>query len=210
MLVSIGKASNLLGISVSTLRLWERQSKIKPFCRTEGGHRRYRIQDLHEKFGINQRSEKRFVVAYGRVSSSDQRQDLERQKETLEQWKHQHHPEKFELISNLGSGLNFKKRGLRKVLSMILNGRVKRLILCHQDRLLRFGNELIFLLCDHFGVEIQLLEEKKSENEEIKLAKDVITIITVFTSKLYGRRSHEKRRARIIQWETNEEKSHLR
>ena len=56
----------------------------------------------------------------------------------------------------------------------------------------------------------KLLEEKKSENEEIKLAKDVITIITVFTSKLYGRRSHEKRRARIIQWETNEEKSHLR
>ena len=80
---------------------------------------------------------------------------------------------------------------------MILNGKVKRLVLCHQDRLLRFGNELIYLLCDHFGVEVQLLEETEAENDEVRLARDVITIITVFSSKLYGRRSHEKRRARL-------------
>ena len=69
MRVSIGKASNLLGISVSTLRLWERLGKVKPFCRTEGGHRRYKVQDLHEKIGINQKSENRYVLAYRRVSS---------------------------------------------------------------------------------------------------------------------------------------------
>ncbi len=197
MLVSIGKAATLLGISISTLRLWERQKKIKPFCRTKGFHRRYQIQDLKETIGIEAKSDERSILAYSRVSSYDQKQDLERQKNRLKKWNDKHGYENFELISDLGSGLNFKKRGLKKVLNMILNGKVKRLVLCHQDRLLRFGNELIYLLCDHFGVEVELLEEKEAENDEIKLARDVITIITVFSSKLYGRRSHEKRRARL-------------
>lgn len=81
---------------------------------------------------------------------------------------------------------------------MILKGKVCKLVLCHQDRLLRFGNELIYILCEHFGVEIELIEEKEPENEEVKLAKDVITIITVFTSRLYGRRGQEKRKARLL------------
>lgn len=197
MLVSIGKASVLLGVSISTIRLWERQGKIKPFCRTRGCHRRYKIQELHASIGIRAKSDERMVLAYGRVSSHDQRGDLERQKERLQKWEQEHKPKKFELISDLGSGLNFKKRGLKKVLSLILGGKVKRLILCHQDRLLRFGNELIYLLCDHYGVAVELLEEKEPENDEIKLANDVITIITVFSSKLYGRRGHEKRKERL-------------
>ena len=197
MLVSIGKASILLGVSKSTMRLWERQGKISPFCRTRGSHRRYQIQELHASLGIRAKSDDRIVLAYGRVSSHDQRGDLERQKERLQKWQQEHNPKKFELISDLGSCLNFKKRGLKKVLSLILSGKVRRLILCHQDRLLRFGNELIYLLCDHYGVEVELLEEKKPENDEVKLANDVITIITVFSSKLYGRRSHEKRKERL-------------
>lgn len=198
MLVSIGKASVLLGISISTMRLWEKTGKIKPTCRTKGSHRRYLVQDLHEAIGILPESDERIVVAYSRVSSSDQKADLERQKDTLSAWQQKNSPDSFELISDLGSGLNFKKRGLKKLLSMILNGRVCKLVLCHQDRLLRFGNELIYLLCDHFGIEVELIEEREPENEEIKLAKDVITIITVFTSKLYGRRGQEKRRARLL------------
>lgn len=197
MLVSIGKASALLGVSISTMRLWERQKKIKPWCRTKGTHRRYLVQDLHESIGIVSKSDDRVVVAYSRVSSSDQKQDLKRQEETLQKWERKNKPSRFESISDLGSGLNFKKRGLRKLLSMILRGRVKRLILCHQDRLLRFGNELIYALCDHFGVEVVLIEEKDPETAEVKLARDVITVITVFTSRLYGLRSHEKRQARL-------------
>jgi predicted site-specific integrase-resolvase len=104
----------------------------------------------------------------------------------------------FELISDLGSGVNFKKRGLKKLLKLILHGNVKKLVLCHQDRLLRFGNELIYLLCDHFSIEVELIEEKEAESDEIKLARDVITIITVFSSRLYGKRGHEKRKARLL------------
>lgn len=171
MLVSIGKASVLLGVSISTMRLWEKQGKIKPFCRTKGFHRRYQIQNLHEAIGVSSESDDRMVVGYGRVSSFDQKEDLERQKETLMDWQTQNNPRDFELISDLGSGLNFKKRGLKKLLSLILKGKVRKLVPCHQDRLLRFGNELIYLLCDHFGVEVELLEEKEPESNEIKTGK---------------------------------------
>ena len=202
MLVSIGKASTLLGISVSTLRLWERQGKLKPNSRTKGAHRRYSIQDLHRIVGITANTDQRVDIAYARVSSSDQLKDLERQKETLKNWNEKSASQKLEIISDLGSGINFRKRGLRKVLALILSGKVRRLILCHQDRLLRFGNELIQILCKHFGVEIMLIEETEPENNEVKLARDIITIITVFTSKLYGHRSHEKRRARRLALQT--------
>jgi putative resolvase len=197
MLISIGKASALLGVSISTMRLWEQQGKIKPFCRTKGSYRRYLVQELHEAIGILPESDERVVVAYSRVSSSDQRNDLKRQEDTLLKWEQRNKPQHFESISDLGSGLNFKKRGLRKLLSMILKGKVQRLVLCHQDRLLRFGNELIYILCEHFGVEVVLIEEREPDSAEIKLAKDVITIINVFNSRLYGLRSHEKRRARL-------------
>ena len=197
MLISIGKASRLLGISISTLRLWENQCRIKPHSRTLGGHRRYLLKDIHESIGILDKQDERSVLAYGRVSSYDQKEDLERQKQTLLEWKNRNNPKTFELIADLGSGINFKKRGIKKLLSMILNGSVKKLVLCHQDRLLRFGNELIYILCNHFGVEVELIEEKELESHEMRLAKDVITIITVFTSKLYAFRGHEKRRARL-------------
>ena len=196
MLLSIGKAAKLIGISVSTIRLWERQKKLKPHCRTIGNHRRYLIEDIY-KIIKKSNDDNRKTLAYCRVSSFDQKNDLERQKSFPQAWQKKHQSDQFELISDLGSGMNFKKRGLKKLLSMILSGKVKKLILCHQDRLLRFGNELIYILCNHFGVEVKLLEESEPESDEIRLARDVITIITVFSSKLYGRRSHEKRRRRL-------------
>ena len=196
MLLSIGKAANRLGVSTSTMRTWDKQGILHPKQRTRGFHRRYDSDEL-DRFDSVKPSKDKLVVAYGRVSSSDQKDDLERQKETLQQWHKSSHEEPFELIADLGSGLNFRKRGLKKLLKLILQGDVKKLVLCHQDRLLRFGNEQIYLLCEHFSIEIELIEEKEAESDEIKLARDVLTIITVFSSRLYGKRSHEKRRARL-------------
>ena len=198
MLLSIGKSAKPLGVSISTLRLWERQGLLQPKLRTRGLHRRYDTDDL-DRFDSTQTNDSvKLTIGYGRVSSSDQKDDLERQKETLLKWQSQSCEEPFELISDLGSGINFKKKGLRKLLKLILHGEVRKLVLCHQDRLLRFGNELIYLLCEHFSIEIELIEEKEAESEEIQLARDVLTIITVFSSRLYGKRGHEKRKARLL------------
>ena len=113
-----------------------------------------------------------------------------RQKERLEA--HLDGEPRALIITDLGSGLNFKKRGLSRLISLILSGRVERPVVTHKDRLLRFGFELIEQLVVDNGGRIEILEDVRG-NEEVEFAKDVLTIITVFSAKLYGRRAHQKR-----------------
>ena len=97
---------------------------------------------------------------------------------------------KVELISDLGSGLNYKKRGLLKLIKLILTGQVRKIVLTHKDRLLRFGSEIIFSICTYFGIEVEVTEENKNKTDEESLAMDVLEIITVFAARLYGKRAH--------------------
>lgn len=155
--------------------------------RTDGGHRRYDIDTL-----IDFR-ETRKTVAYARVSSHDQRADLERQALVLEAYC-LHHGYNFEIIKDLGSGLNYKKKGLQKLLQLIVSEQLERLVVTNKDRLLRFGSELIFSLCEYFGVEIVVLNRKEDASYEEDLAKDVLEIITVFSARLYGSRSRRNQK----------------
>ena len=102
----------------------------------------------------------------------------------------------YEVISDLGSGLNFKKKGLNKLIEAIIGGKVSRLILTHRDRLLHFGSPLLFKLCQAFDTEVLILDDNKDlkVSFEQELAADVIEILTVFTSKLYAQRSHKNRK----------------
>ena len=106
----------------------------------------------------------------------------------------------YEVITDVGSGLNYHKRGLRRLIAEICSGNVGRLVLSHKDRLLRFGAELVFSLCEHFSCEVVIINcsedstfEENSTCEE-DLASDVIEIVTVFSARLYGSRSHKNRR----------------
>ena len=186
MYLSIGKASLILGVSISTLRAWERDGKIAPSFQTKGGHRRYSIVNLKEQFGLNNKNEDRVTLAYARVSSSDQRDDLERQKERLDRHcRNEKAP--YILIDDLGSGL-------KKLINMILSGKVKKIVLTHKDRLLRFGAENIFYLCTFFNTDIELIEEEKELSDNERLAFDVVEIITVFSARLYGKRAHRNKK----------------
>ena len=182
---SIGKVAQYLGVSVVTLRRWEKEGKLSSDNRTFGQHRRYdafRIQRLFQKH------KPKAVVGYARVSSHDQKEDLERQADTLKR----HYP-KAMMIKYLGSGLNFNKKGLKTLLAMILNQEIDTLVLTHKDRLLRFGSELIFKLCQHFGVHIVILNDKAEQSFEETLSQDVIELMTVFCARLYGSRSHKNK-----------------
>jgi putative resolvase len=195
MFVSIGKAASILGVSVSTLRRWEREGFLCSSFRTLGGPRRYALQTLELLFQEEESdpSPSKRALAYARVSSHDQKSDLETQKLKLSDYCHKHF-EDFELISDLGSGLNYKKPGLKKLLRLIFQRKISHLILNHKDRLLRFGSDLVFELCQEFGVTVIILESRPDQSFEIELAADVIELMTVFSSRLYGKRSHQNRR----------------
>ena len=135
----------------------------------------------------------KIVLAYARVSSSDQRSDVETQSQRLAEYCAQNFAN-YLVISDLGSGLNFKKPGLKKLLHMIFVGQVSHLVINHKDRLLRFGSELIFQYCQHFGIQVIVLEETLQQNFEQELVGDVIPLMTVFSAKLYGKRSHQNRK----------------
>jgi len=189
--MTIEQAAERLGVATSTLRRWEREGKIKPE-RTPGGHRRYSMSDLYPHLKRERQADK-ITIAYARVSSHDQKKDLERQRELLELYCASNGWQ-YEVIEDLGSGLNYQKKGLRKLLSRILAGEVGRLVLTHKDRLLRFGAELVFAICEEKQVEVVIINQGDEPSFEEELAKDVLEIITVFSARLYGARSHKNRR----------------
>jgi putative resolvase len=183
--LSIGKAAQFLGVAVVTVRRWAISGQLAVHHRTIGYHRRFSVIQLSELRG--EPHEKRISVGYARVSSHDQKADLVRQADRLTQCGAEL------IIDDLGSGLNCKKRGLRKLLSLLLNKQVSTLYLTHKDRLLRFGHELVFQLCSWAGTAVIIQDEEQSVTFEQALCKDVLTLMTVFSARLYGKRSHQNK-----------------
>lgn len=178
-LVKIGEAANLLGCSISTLRKWEASGELLPSRKTAGGTRYYAVADL---LGLGDADSP--TVGYVRVSSQDQRPDLQRQHDMVEAycaakgWR-------SEIISDLGSGMNYNKPGLKRLLEMILRKQMRRLVITHKDRLLRFGSELVFALCAHQQIEVVIIHKGEQPTFEEELAN--------FSARLYGSRSKKNR-----------------
>ena len=187
-LVKIGEAARLLGTDHSTLRKWESTGELLPARKTKGGTRYY---DVAELMGFS--NEAVPTLCYCRVSSHDQKADLDRQQELLEAycsakgWRTQ-------VIRDLGSGMNYRKKGLNQLLELVMKRQIKRLVLSHKDRLLRFGAELVFSLCDIQGIEIVIIHKGDQPSFEEELANDVLEIITVFSARLYGSRSKKHKK----------------
>lgn len=188
---SIGDISKELGVSIDTLRRWEREGKIKSE-RTHGGHRRYDLETILAYTNRN-KPKNRITIAYARVSTPNKKDDLERQKKVLELfcvsngWQ-------YKVISDMGSGLNYTKKGLLELIKMIELNQVERLVLNYKDRLLRFGSEIIFEICKYHNVEVIIITESEAKDYNQELVEDVLAVITVFSAKLYGSRSHKNKR----------------
>ena len=186
--VKIGEAAKLLGVSVQALRNWEVEGKIMPSHRTPGGQR---MSDLAELLGVNDLTYP--TIAYARVSSSDQKKDLERQHAVLEAFCNKNGWQ-TEIIRDLGSGMNYNNQGLGHLLELMVHGQMSRLVITHKDRLLRFGAEIVFRICELKGIEVVIINKSKQPSFEEELTRDVMEIMTVFCAKLYGRRSHKSKK----------------
>ena len=191
-LVTIAEAAKFLGVAKSTLRRWEQEGRLLPDERTPGGQRRYDLARLRPN-AFHAGPVARTTIAYARVSSPDQTADLERQGRMLEMfcsangWS-------FEIVSDFGSGMNYHKRGLQNLLERIVAGDVDRLVLTHKDRLLRLGAELVFAICEIKDIEVIIINQGEEPTFEEELAQDVLEIITVFSARLYGSRSHKNKK----------------
>ena len=192
-LLPIGEAAAALGVAVATLRRWHRQGRLLPVLRTLGGHRRYASETVRGASGTPRPADGK-TICYARASSHDQREQLLTQAARLERHCDAAGFAHVEVVTDLGSVLNYRKKGLQRILNDILRGHVSRLIVT-KDRLLSFGSELLFQICRFFGVEVVVLDAIADVSREQQLTEDLVEILTVISSRLYGSRSRKNLRA---------------
>ena len=157
-------------MSAQTLRNWDKNGKLHPHHTSGNGYRYYSHEQLNQVMNIKPNLD-RIVIGYCRVSSN----------------------KPFEIISDIGSGINYKKKGLKELIKRISQNKVEKVVVLYKDRLLRFGFELIEYMASLYNCDIEIIDNtEKSEQQE--LVEDLVQIITVFSCKLQGKRANKARK----------------
>jgi len=189
---SIGEFAGLIGKTQQTLRNWDKSGYLKPAYVAPSGFRYYSEIQLNQILGINKIVKSKKVIGYCRVSSQKQKDDLERQIQYVREYMIAKGYQ-FEIITDIGSGINYNKNGLNKLIDMITNGEVEKIVILCKDRLVRFGFELIENICNKYGTVIEIIDNTE-ETEEQELVEDLVQIITVFSCKLQGKRANKAKK----------------
>jgi len=177
--IALKKAVKATGLHPNTLRKYADNGTI-PHFRQPSGDRMFDVSGLLKS--------KEFVICYARVSTVKQKQDLDRQAEVLKK----HYPD-AEVVRDIGSGLNFKRKGLRSLLERILQGEKLTIVVTYRDRLARFGFDVIEYIASKHGGKIVVLNSIETSPES-ELVADLTAIITVFSSRLHGLRSYKNKK----------------
>ena len=199
--ISGKKASEILGVHQRTLYLWDNK-KIIETIRTPGGKRLYNVKKYLEESNRNKSNVTKMNVPkindklqsfkvnyiYARVSSLGQKEDLERQKTLLQE----KYPD-YTLITDIGSGMNLNRPGLRKIIDRSIEGKVNEVVIVHKDRLCRFGYDLIEdLIKKYSDGKIVIMSSMKDKEPKEELVEDVLQIMNIFVAKINGMRKYEK------------------
>lgn len=187
---TIHEFAQMVGKTPQTLRNWERRGILTPHHKGMNGYRYYSDEQFHQVLGVRQT--KRIVIGYCRVSSPKQRDDLERQIENVRSYLvTQGNP--FEIVSDVGSGINYNKKGLQELIRRIERNEVSKVVVLYKDRLLRFGVELLEYVATLHGTEIEVIDSTQ-KTEEQELVEDLVQIVTVFSCRLQGERANKARK----------------
>ena len=188
---SIHEFSKIIGVSAQTLRNWDNNGKLHPHHTTASGYRYYSEEQLNQVMNVKPNN-KRITIGYCRVSSHKQKDDLERQIENVRIYLTAK-GQPFEIISDIGSGINYKKKGLQELMKRISQNQVDKVVVLYKDRLLRFGFELVEYIASLYNCEIEIIDHtEKSEQQE--LVEDLVQIITVVSCKLQGKRANKAKK----------------
>lgn len=201
--ISPYKITRQFDITSNTLKTWAENGKLRFIRVSEGGKRMYHIDDIEKIFGVKHPDKdiEDKVCCYARVSSNHQKEDLDRQIEVLKKA----YPE-AEIISDIGSGLNFKRKGFETLLERLYSGSIKKVVVTYKDRLCRFGIEMVEWVIKKSNAELVVLntvsqDDKSTTNE---LAEDLLSITTVFVARNNGNRSATYRKQRKEDKKTEE------
>ena len=181
------QASRILQVHPNTLRKWADDGLITT-RKTPGGHRRYDVDSIRS-WGTKKKEKKHTTgkvdYIYARVSSSKQKEDLERQIAFM-----QERFPTYEVIKDIGSGLNYERKGFQRLLGSVMQGYVGTIAIAERDRLCRFGYDLCAFICDTFGTTIRVEHTENSQTPSDEMVQDVMSILHVFSAKMCGRRRY--------------------
>ena len=183
-LISIGKFAKKVGLTTASLRRMHQSGECIPYHVTKGGTRYYSLDQLKD-FSTADKKEK-LVIGYCRVSNLSQKDDLEIQINNIKSYMYAKGYE-FEIISDIGSGIDYKKKGLQELLNKINDQDVSKIIILHKDKLIGFGFELIEYLCKVNDVEIEIIDNTEQSKKE--MSENLVQIVTIFANCLYGQQS---------------------
>ena len=173
---------------------------------TDGGTRYYSQEQINHFLGIKGIETKtKKVFGYCRVSSHKQKDDLARQIENVKTYMIAKGYQ-FDVITDIGSGINYNKKGLNQLIDMITNSEIEKIVILYKDTLLRFGFEIIETLCNKYGTIIEIIDNTE-RTEEQELVEDLIQIVTVFSCRLQGKRANKAKKMikELLENDTGEE-----
>ncbi|HEY4384671.1 MAG TPA: IS607 family transposase [Ktedonobacteraceae bacterium] len=179
----------MIGKSVITLQKWDRKGILH--AQRSPTNRRYYTHDQYLQYRGLVAQEQGLTIVYARVSGVAQKPDLVNQINALEVYCKQHTLQVDEWMQDIGSGLNYKRKQFNRLMEMVELGQVRRLIIAHRDRLVRFGYEYFEAFCERHHTEIVVVNGDSLSPEQ-ELVHDLIAIVTVFSARLHGLRSYQK------------------
>jgi predicted site-specific integrase-resolvase len=195
----VGEFGQLIGVSTSTLRRWEREDRLVPE-RTLGNQRIYTEEHIALARNLKTGKSPNKVIIYCRVSSNAQKEDLLRQVEAMEQFCLSQGVSITEVVSEIGGGMNFKRPRFLRIVQQSIQGEIGLLYVAHKDRLCRFGFELVEQIVEWGGGKIVIANTQSLSPHE-ELVADLLSIIHCFSSRLYGLRKYKSKVKKIVDGE---------
>lgn len=180
----------LIGRTTNTLQKWDREGKLKAH-RSPVTNRRYYTHDQYLQYRGVVAQEKGLTMSYTRVSGVTQKPDLAHQVKALETYCQQHSILVDEWLLDIGSGLNYKRKQFNRLMELVELGQVRRIVIAHKDRLVRFGYGYFEAFCQRHNTEIIVMNGDVLSPEQ-ELVQDFIAIVTVFGARLHGLRSYKR------------------
>lgn len=183
--------AELLNVSVITLQRWDNDGKLKAF-RTPTNRRYYTYEQYLEYTGIHKETDSRKIVIYTRVSTSNQKDDLKNQVEFLRQYANAKGMIVDEVIEDYGSGLNYNRKKWNRLIDRCMTNEISTIIITHKDRFIRFGYDWFESFLAKFNVEIIVVNNESLSPQE-ELVQDIISILHIFSCRIYGLRKYKKK-----------------